>query len=270
MDCHGLTGNGDGAGARGLVPLPRDYRQGVFKFISSDDPKSAAVPKDRCGPKARRSDLRGTIVRGIDGSMPAFVLLSEDEIDAVISHVIYLAIRGEAEYLTMLAWVREENEEDEIIDEMKLNLQTIVPRWLRAERAPIVVEPDPYLTDDQQLSAASNGYALFHTIGGCTACHKDYGRNSPFVYDVWAGINRARNLPLGQFRGGRDGESIYTRLYIGIAGSGMPAHHTVLKSTPEDVEAGRNKLWEMTHFVRALSEPQKRLALQTRYGVKLD
>src|SRR5262245_17647803 len=36
MHCHGLTGDGNGPTARFLLPLPRDYRRGIFKFTSTD------------------------------------------------------------------------------------------------------------------------------------------------------------------------------------------------------------------------------------------
>ena len=36
QQCHGLTGDGNGPGGRYLIPLPRDYRQGLFKFITTD------------------------------------------------------------------------------------------------------------------------------------------------------------------------------------------------------------------------------------------
>jgi len=271
IDCHGLTGNGNGPGGKWLVPLPRDYRQGIFKFISSDDPNSSKDATLRCGPKPRRADLKRTLVQGMNGaSMPAFSALPERDIEAVISYVTHLAIRGESEYTTMLSFIREENESDEIEEELATNFQLIAGKWLRAERTPIVVEPDPVTDEETLLASASNGYALFLTSGGCVACHRDYGRNGAFQYDSWGGITRARNLTLGTLRGGSRGDAIYTRLYIGIAGSGMPPHHTSLKSTPEELAAGRNKLWDVAHFVQVLGDPARRQALRSRYGVAIE
>src|SRR5581483_2546602 len=34
MQCHGLTGDGRGPTAKWVNPHPRDYRPGVFKFLS--------------------------------------------------------------------------------------------------------------------------------------------------------------------------------------------------------------------------------------------
>ncbi len=36
MHCHGVTGDGRGPTGPWVNPHPRDYRQGLFKFISSD------------------------------------------------------------------------------------------------------------------------------------------------------------------------------------------------------------------------------------------
>ena len=87
MACHGLTGDGAGPAAEYLNPLPRDYRRGIFKFVST--------PRGR---KPRRIDLERTIRWGAKGtSMPSFRWLPDDELQAVIDYVILLSQRGEAE-----------------------------------------------------------------------------------------------------------------------------------------------------------------------------
>src|SRR5262249_10118621 len=66
MHCHGVPGDGRGPTGPWLHPHPRDYRQGVFKYKSSDSETK----------KPRFDDLRRTLQKGIDGtSMPAFGLL---------------------------------------------------------------------------------------------------------------------------------------------------------------------------------------------------
>lgn len=88
MHCHGVTGDGDGPTAKYLDPLPRDYRHGVFKFTSTT--------KDTQKPS--RDDLERTIKLGIPGTyMPSFLLMDEDEIEAIIEYVRWLSTRGEME-----------------------------------------------------------------------------------------------------------------------------------------------------------------------------
>ena len=38
LHCHGVSGDGAGPTAKFLNPRPRDYRQGIFKFKSTQAP----------------------------------------------------------------------------------------------------------------------------------------------------------------------------------------------------------------------------------------
>ena len=106
--CHGVTGNGRGKDASAQMPYPRDYRMGIFKFKST--------PR---GEKPTKQDLARLIRDGISGTnmLPAEKLLetenfrrkqndepplkiseiTEEEIQALVDYVIYLALRGEHE-----------------------------------------------------------------------------------------------------------------------------------------------------------------------------
>ena len=70
-----------------MIPKPRDYRPGIFKFTSTT-----------YGAKPLREDLIRTVKRGIRGtSMPAFALLPPGDLDAVVDYVLTLTHRGELE-----------------------------------------------------------------------------------------------------------------------------------------------------------------------------
>ncbi len=85
--CHGTSGDGQGPTARYLTPSPRDYRDGVFKFTSTNDMS-----------KVSRDDLARVIKYGIPGTyMPSFLLMTEDEHHAIVEYVRFLALRGEYE-----------------------------------------------------------------------------------------------------------------------------------------------------------------------------
>ncbi|MEM6330651.1 MAG: cytochrome c, partial [Planctomycetota bacterium] len=85
--CHGLTGDGQGPTALYQSPYPRDFRAGVFKWKSTT---RGAAPLDE--------DLHATLERGIPGTaMPSFRLLKQEERDALVEYVKYLAIRGQTE-----------------------------------------------------------------------------------------------------------------------------------------------------------------------------
>ncbi len=85
--CHGITGDGNGPTASFLNPYPRDYRAGLFKF------KSTPI-----GYRPLHEDLKKIVIDGIPGTaMPSFRLLPDQEIEALVEYVKYLAIRGETE-----------------------------------------------------------------------------------------------------------------------------------------------------------------------------
>jgi mono/diheme cytochrome c family protein len=87
LHCHGVSGDGAGPTARFLSPLPRDYRQGIFKFKSTKGPL-----------KPSRKDLVHILEQGIPGTyMPSFVLLGEEKLELLADYVRWLSLRGNTE-----------------------------------------------------------------------------------------------------------------------------------------------------------------------------
>ncbi len=93
LHCHGVNGDGRGITATWVNPHPRDYRQMQYKFVS------LKVPSDPNAQTPSRKDLRRTIEYGLEGtSMPAFGMLPPEEIEALVSYVMHLSVRGYVEY----------------------------------------------------------------------------------------------------------------------------------------------------------------------------
>lgn len=87
LHCHGVSGDGNGPTAKFLNPRPRDYRQGVFKFKSTQAPVKPA-----------HADLMRVLKDGIPGTyMPSFVLLGDEKLAEIVDYVRWLSIRGEME-----------------------------------------------------------------------------------------------------------------------------------------------------------------------------
>ena len=75
--CHGPRGDGNGEWAKGILPKPRSFREGMFKFRSTPFGK---LPTDE--------DLARTIRGGLSGTaMGMFTALSDDEVRAVTTYV---------------------------------------------------------------------------------------------------------------------------------------------------------------------------------------
>ena len=270
--CHGLTGNGQGGMGASMIPAPRDYRSGRFKFTSSDMPEGSRKP--------RRDDLIRVLKVGVRGTgMPAFGGLTEPELQAVASYVTFLAIRGETEIRVIRDLLADE--EDPIPDlaraalvyqDKRGALSGVAIDWLRSENTPIIPDPDPYTTDEARLAAAARGYAIFNDANSanCGRCHANLGRNAAYTYDMWGTIVLPRNLTLGQYRGGDRLVDIYYRIHSGINGSGMPAHAHILRPTFDEQQRGIDRMWEVVHFVKAVGEPGTRRRLAEKFNLPLD
>ncbi|HXU87720.1 MAG TPA: cytochrome c [Methylomirabilota bacterium] len=83
VGCHGERGDGTGAAATFLSPLPRDFTAGVFKFRTTP---SGTLPTD--------GDLARTITRGVRGTaMPTWHEVTEKERLAVVTYLKTLSKR---------------------------------------------------------------------------------------------------------------------------------------------------------------------------------
>ncbi len=263
MHCHGPTGGGDGSNAFQLQPPPRDYRQGVFKFVTSG-PDAAGRPL--------RADLKRTIRKGLDGSMMlAFPNFTDKQLDDVVSYVIHLSARGETEYRTMKRAIKYNDDFGTIEGELLTDAVRVLAAWERPrtqEKYRLAVPPENTPKPDDVLASAARGHKAFGEAG-CAACHSNYGRIPVFKYDIWGTVVQPRNLTLGLFRAGRNGDELYARLYTGIPGAGMPGHKGLLDAAPR-VDGRPDKIWDLVHFVQGLSDPATRRGLAEKYQIVIE
>ncbi|WP_082839219.1 c-type cytochrome [Gemmata sp. SH-PL17] len=267
MQCHGPSGAGDAAYAIEAGPMPRDYRQGVFKFTTAFAPPNA--PKKSglgASGKARREDLKRTVRNGLDGSMmPSFAALTEAEIEDVVSYVIHLSIRGETEFATLVKAIKPGGDdpiaEGGELDWLFLQHQlAVLINWGIAAKSPIPVPTEKSMTETERIQSAIRGFKLYNSAEfGCASCHANYGRAQQLKWDAWDTVVQPRNLTLGVYRGGRRGEDLYARIYGGIAPSGMTAFHDrIANATPGQPD----KIWDIVHFLQALADSSDRRRMQ--------
>lgn len=172
--CHGVTGDGMGPTAAFLNPYPRDFRKGQFKF------KSTPI-----GFKPTHEDLKQIVVNGIPGTaMPSFLLLPENEIEALVQYAKYLAIRGEVERNLLNLWAAGEFDKDsrlitdpakpdpEQIAMLKDQTGQVVTKWLEAEASATGVSARPTYTPEEFAASKEAGRILFQgTKANCFSCH---------------------------------------------------------------------------------------------------
>ncbi len=235
VQCHGDSGDGNGPVAGSLYPRPRDYRKGIFKFASTP-----------YGAKPLRTDLIRTVSRGISGtSMPAFHLLPNADIEAVVDYVLALTHRGELESQLVLEVGSADAYEEDVLTE---TIDTIKGRWEQAAQQvyyPLTIEP--VFTAEHIIA----GKAAFLSKG-CAQCHGADGRGQTPENlkgdrkDAWGYSTRAADLTSGMLRGGGRPIDLYRRIYSGINGTPMPAFNNVLKDEPDTI-------WNLVAYVLHVS-----------------
>ncbi len=239
VQCHGVSGDGNGQAAEYLTPRPRDYRRGIFKFTSTP-----------YGNKPRREDLLRTITRGIPGtSMPSFRRMPKHELDAVVDYVLALTHRGELEG-RLVGLVQNGDELDD--ENVKAAVDSIREQW--AASGDQVVEPATKMPAFTPESIAA-GAEVFQKRE-CFKCHGRDGRGGlaggiEVGKDVWGYTDPAADLTSGMLHGGQRPLDVYRRIYSGINGSPMPAFKDALASEPETV-------WHLAHYVLHLADERRR------------
>jgi len=251
LHCHGLTGDGRGPTSFWLNPHPRDYRKGVFKFVSTSRPQGSSQA-------ARREDLLRTLRVGLNGSaMPAFNILTDHEQEAIVSYVIHLSLRGEVE-LDAMTTILKGGVETTLDKFLGDGLKLFAGEWVKAQSE--IITPDPYPYDEnnpEQLRASiERGYKFFmDEANGCIKCHPGFGRYAKFRWDDWGTMVKPIDLTMGIYRGGRRPIDLYWRIHGGINGSGMAGFKDNLKASDDKKT---HLLWDVVNFIQILPYPQMR------------
>lgn len=237
VQCHGITGDGQGPSAKFMYPRPRDYRKGIFKFTSTP-----------YGYRPLRGDLLKTVRQGIRGtSMPDFSLLPEQELESVVDYVLMLTRRGELEQqLADMADADEAINSTEVESDL---IPLVLDRWTEAEAAEVLpATTQPRLTTDH----AARGKAAF-LAKGCSKCHGEDGRGQTADnrgVDAWGYQTRAADLTSGMLHGGSRPIDIYRRIYSGINGTPMPGFANAFRDSPDTV-------WELAAYVLTLTDRRR-------------
>lgn len=264
--CHGVTGDGTGPAAATLIPKPRDYRKGIFKFTSTP-----------YGARPRREDLLGTLKRGVPGtSMPSFELLPKPDLEALVDYVQVLSMRGEYESALAReapdAWSdivaegkrsKPPQKETELATAFRKAfketerelLDDVAKRWQKAREQEVMpLTAEPVLTAERIF----RGRAFFlDKATGCNKCHGADGRGQTpenlrgDLKDAWGHPTQAADLTSGLLRGGSEPVDLYRRIYSGINGTPMPGFSTVFAKKPD-------RVWDVVAFVVYLSNERRR------------
>ncbi len=243
LQCHNMSGDARGTAGQFVVPFPRDFRQGQFKFVTTGG-----------SGKPRRSDILKTISEGLKGTqMPAFSLLSESKRELLARYVTFLSIRGQVEFECLVAVARGELKMLESVNVFgRAKLATILGHWEQAELSLIdpgaTIEPDDGEPGSPtHAEAIRRGHALFtaKTENSCISCHADYGRKPVLRYDIWGTVAKPADFHEANLKGGTKPEQVFHRIRGGIPAVGMPAHPHLTD----------RQIWDLVRFVCAAPYP---------------
>jgi mono/diheme cytochrome c family protein len=252
--CHGKEGSGNGKAALQLNPKPRDYRTGKFKYVSTVRTDDDGKPDTGRASYPARVDLHRTIKMGLPGGGMSAFDQADDRINAIVSYVIHLSLRGQVEYRLTRFWLEEDEKpgEKDVMKEVK----EIVKLWASDAKKSITPSiPWEEVEREGKASGWAKGKDLFLTKAGCIDCHGKNGMakleevpNIAAMKDDWGSPIKPRSFVSEAFRGGDRPIDLFYRIKLGIKPSRMQAIDGT-KFTDADV-------WNLVGFIRSLRENQ--------------
>jgi mono/diheme cytochrome c family protein len=239
MQCHGMNGDGNGPAAQGMVPAPRNFQQGAFKF---GNVAGGELPSDE--------DLRRIIRYGLNGTQMLPWDISDARLDAVIHYIKTFSPEwreksaGETVELGEDPWGTAKA--SEAIAQGKRMYHGIAqcftchPAYATPEEvaqiSKEVTGTAVELRPDAQISILQ-GSSYFTPHEGKEAKHSfmppDFTRH--------------------RIKSGDSLKNIAMRLAIGINGTTMPAWKGMLSLTGDEAEDNAN-LWALAHYVKSLQD----------------
>lgn len=235
VGCHGERGDGQGDAGAVLVPPPRDFRLGVFKYHSTPEGR---LPTD--------DDLRRVIRQGLRGtSMAPVTGLSDGDLDAVVQYVKTFSPRWRKEEPGPPLPVPPDPWSGRTAEARRRGLElyhgeagcwTCHPAYVSAAE----------LESLRRISQRDSEINRTVDIRNRGDIHRPRPVNSAFgkvlPTDFLDGTLRAVNTELDLFR----------IISAGIGGSSMPGWHDSL-SSKDFSDALSEDIWAVTHYVWHLS-----------------
>ncbi len=187
--CHGAHGDGNGEWAKGFMPKPRSFREGMFKFRTTP---YGMLPTDE--------DLHRTIRGGLSGTaMGMFTALGNDELLAVTEYVKSFSRR----------WRKPENHGE------PMQFQA-VPPWM--------AEPSA-----RSAHIAPGKVLYNNVCAVCHGAQADgNGSSAPLLTDIWKLACKPSDLRQEHLRCGDKPADIYRILATGMNGTPMISYDAAL------------------------------------------
>jgi mono/diheme cytochrome c family protein len=232
MACHGVQGDGNGSSAKGSVPPPRNFTQGLFKF---GHVKEGGLPTN--------ADFSRIIKGGLNGTAMLKWDVSDKQVYAVTQYIKTFAPK---------VW---QNKEVEVGTPIKA---TKDPYGL-ARKGFAIQEGEKIYHVVAQCQSCHRAYVtktelsnMNQQVNGESITDFDSDmyqmKNQESEYYFYDSKDRfAKFLPPDftwhEIRSATTEEEIYKRLVSGVTGSGMPAWRDVLED---------EQIWATAYYIRSL------------------
>lgn len=232
VQCHGVSGKGDGPASIGLLPPPRDFTQGLYKFVWTN---YGDLPHDEDLHRIIRHGLKGTAMLNWD--------ISDERLAAVTHYIKTFAPE---------VW----EGEDKVVG---TKFETPADPFGPEKKAEAIERGKKVYHVDASCIQCHRGYETRADIkkwGGDSTAADLYqlkGQESEFNYKALP-----PDFTLHALRSVNDTNSLVQRVMYGVHGSSMPGWKDIISD--EDI-------WAVTYYVESLIElkgtPKRKELLNT-------
>jgi mono/diheme cytochrome c family protein len=231
MQCHGVLGDGLGPAAQGMVPAPRDFRQGIYKF---GNVSLGELPTDE--------DFARIIRYGLDGTAMLPWDISDQRLDAVTQYIKTFSPK----------W-REEGAGTVVEFAADPWGPLLTSQAIEQGKRIYHGLAQCYTCHPAYVSTAEiSTYAMESTGQGM-----DSIRENPHL-SILQGSSFGHSYMPPDFtqhhiRTSRNVSDTYKRLVVGVNGTTMPAWRGMLSLTG-DTEEDEKNLWALAYYVQSLQD----------------
>ncbi len=226
--CHGVGGDGKGPAAEFVMPRPRDFTRGTYKFRTTP---SGQLPSD--------DDLFRSITNGVPGtSMPAWDMLTEEDRRGLVQHIKTFSSRFKEEQVPP-----------------SVNIGKAPPSSKEIVETGKKIYTDMGCANCHGLNGRGNGASVYSEENGIFTLGMANDWEDPIV--------PANFTKRWTWRGGSRVEDVRRAFATGLSGSPMPAFHgkdtfpvDASKSDEEKEKQADEMGWALAHFISSLS-PEK-------------
>lgn len=231
MQCHGVLGDGQGPAAQGMVPAPRNFKSGLFKFGTV---ALGEMPTD--------ADLQHIIRQGLNGTPMLPWDISDERLDAVVQYIKTFSPKWQTEKAgTPLEWTEDP--------------------WGPQLASQAIEQGRKIYHGLAQCYTCHPSYASTPEISTYSKEVTGQGvesiRENPHLSVIQGSSYGHSYMPPDltrhHLRSARTRPEIYRRLVVGVNGTTMPAWRGMLSVTGDKVEDEKN-LWALAYYVESLQK----------------